>query len=89
MQGISLLPVLQGKQRVGHEALFNEHFGARYARYQNWKLVKLSDNKEKHLYDLSKDPTEIKDLADKYPEKVKMLDSMWQNWASANNVLVK
>lgn len=89
MQGISLLPVLQGKQRAGHKALFNEHFGAKYARYQNWKLVKLSNDKTQHLYDLSKDPTEIKDLSEKYPEKVKMLDSMWQDWAAANQVLTK
>lgn len=92
VQGLSLLPVLQGKQREGHEMLFNEHFGAKYARSGDWKLVTRSNHsKDKawHLYNLKKDPTELNDLASEYPEKVKKLDSLWKNWANSHNVFPK
>ena len=87
-QGISLLPILKDEQRAGHEALFNEHYGARYARYEGWKLV--ARNKEPwHLYHIEDDETEMNNLADQYPEKVHQLDSMWNDWEMRNNVLPK
>ena len=88
MQGISLLPVLKGEQRTGHEVLFNEHYGAKYVRYEGWKLV-ARRNEQWHLYHIEDDETETNDLADKYPDKVHQLDSMWNNWAIHNNVLPK
>jgi len=88
MQGISLVPALSGKKGEVHEALFNEHFGARYVRLEGWKLV--SRNNEKwHLYQINADETELNDLSDQYPDKVKELDEMWQKWALSNNVLPK
>jgi len=88
MQGISLVPVLNGEQRNGHQALFNEHYGAKYVRSEGWKLV--ARNKEEwHLYRIDDDETEINDLAGKYPDKVRQLDNMWQDWAMNNNVLPK
>ncbi len=88
MQGISFLPVLQGKKLTGHEALFNEHFGAKYVRYQNWKLV-AKNNEQWHLYDIVNDPSEINDLASNHPGKVKELGDMWLTWAGKNNVVPK
>ena len=86
MQGLSLLPVFKGLQRKGHEVLFNEHFGARYVRTASWKMV--ARNREAwHLYKISEDETELKDLAAQYPGMVHELDSLWNNWAKDNHVL--
>ena len=87
--GISLVPGFKGKHTPGHEDLFNEHFGARYARSGNWKLVSLSNDTTWHLYDLSRDKTETADLKSKYPEKVHQLDSLWHIWANTHQVFPK
>jgi arylsulfatase len=39
LEGRSLLPILQGAQRPGHETLFWEHEGNRAVRQGRWKLV--------------------------------------------------
>ncbi len=87
-QGLSLVPALEGKPGKEHDALFNEHFGARYVRHQGWKLV-ARNNEKWHLYKIEEDETELNDLADKYPDKVKELENKWQTWALSNKVLPK
>ncbi len=87
-QGLSLVPVLEGKAGKGHEELCNEHYGARYIRYNGWKLVVRRDEAW-HLYHIDEDATELHDLAAQYPDKVKELESMWNDWAMKNNVLPK
>ena len=88
MQGISFLPVLKGNTASGHAVLCNEHYGARYIRYEGWKLV--ARNKEPwHLYHIAEDETEQHDLAGKYPLKVQALDSIWNSWANNNHVYPK
>jgi len=71
------------------EALFNEHYGARYVRYNGWKMVSLSNDTTWNLYHIKDDETEINDQAAKYPEKVSQLSAMWHQWATANNVYPK
>ena len=87
--GVSLVPGFKGKKAVGHEDLFNEHFGARYAREGDWKLVSLSRDGSWHLFNLANDKTETKDLGGQYPEIVQRLDSLWRNWANTHLVLPK
>ncbi|MGI4750103.1 MAG: arylsulfatase [Janthinobacterium lividum] len=87
--GISLVPTFSGKQTAGHENLFNEHFGARYARSGSWKLVSISNDSTWHLFNLASDRTETTDLSEKYPQKVKLLDSLWHNWANTHQVFPK
>ncbi|KAA2238479.1 arylsulfatase [Chitinophaga agrisoli] len=87
--GISLLPSFSGRETPGHEALFNEHFGARYARLGAWKLVSLSNDSTWHLYNLAADRTETQDLAAQHPEKVQQLDSLWRQWANTHQVFPK
>lgn len=88
LQGKSLLPIFKAEKREGHKALFNEHYGAKYARQGDWKLVK-RNNEDWHLYNLAEDRTELNNLAEKHPEKVQKLDSLWQNWAENHQVLPK
>ncbi len=93
LQGISLLPILEGEQRKGHDMLFNEHIGAKYVRSNGWKLVagsrKLDKENKWHLYNIENDQSETHDLAAKYPKKVAELDSLWRDWANHNQVLPK
>lgn len=87
--GISLAATFKGKQTGGHENLFNEHFGSRYSRVGEWKLVSMSNDSTWHLFNLANDRTETTDLKVKYPEKVKQLDSLWQIWANTHQVFPK
>jgi arylsulfatase len=87
--GNSLLPAIEGNRVYGHQVLFNEHYNAGYVRDNGWKLVSRSGDKIWHLYKIDEDETELNDLADKYPEKVKELSEKWQKWANENKVLPK
>lgn len=87
--GISLVSTFSGKQTPGHEDLFNEHFGARYARSGNWKLVSKSNDTTWHLFNLANDKSETTDLKAKYPEMVQQLQSKWHHWADTHQVFPK
>ncbi len=91
IQGISLLPVFKGDTRKGHDALFNEHFGAKYVRSGDWKLVARSTKNDGgwHLFNIKEDPTEINDVSKNNPEKVNELEALWQEWANSHNVFPK
>lgn len=89
MQGISLLPAIKGSRVAGHTGLFNEHFGARYVRSGDWKLVSTKLDSTWRLYNIKDDQTEINNLSDKYPDKVKALNGLWYNWANGHNVFPK
>lgn len=82
MEGKSLLPILQGNRREGHDRLFFEHVEGRAARIGHWKLVAHSTTKDKwELYNMAEDRTETKDLADKYPQRVRAMAAEWKEWA--------
>lgn len=88
LQGSSFVPAFTGKKIKESRALFNEHFGARYVRYQGWKLV-ANNNEPWHLYRIDADETEINNLAEARSDMVEKLDKMWQEWARKNHVLPK
>lgn len=72
--------------------IYFEHIGNRGMREGDWKLVSLTKNifpyhKEWELYNLKKDRSETINLALKYPEKVKELETKWNVWAERTNVL--
>lgn len=85
--GVSLVPSFNGKEGSVHEALFNEHFGARYARVGDWKIVSLSNDSTWHLYNLAQDRTETQDLATRYPGRVQEMAARWWVWAQAHQVI--
>ncbi len=87
--GVSLVSSFKGKLSGGHADLFNEHFGARYARSGDWKLVSMSNDSTWHLFNLATDKTETTDLKAKYPEKVKQLEDLWHKWAYTHQVFPK
>ncbi|CAM4090452.1 arylsulfatase [Pedobacter westerhofensis] len=87
--GLSMVPSFRGSKSTGHSMLFNEHFGARYARSGDWKVVAKGDDRHWQLFNLAQDRTETKDLAADFPEVVKQLDSLWNKWANTHQVFPK
>jgi len=86
LEGKSLVPVFEGNERPGHDALYWEHMGHRAVRQGQWKLV-AGDEGKWELYDLVADRTEQNDLAALYPEKMEHLRQLYDNWADRCNVL--
>lgn len=88
MEGRSLLPVFLDEQAsIQREALYWEHEGNRAVRIDNWKLVAKGKNGAWELYDLSKDRTELENLASSKPEKVKQMAALWKSYANRANVI--
>lgn len=85
LDGKSLLPILEGKQRTGHEMLFWEHLGSAAVRQGDWKLVSAKGGPWE-LYDLSNDRTELNDLSKAHPEKRDELLAAYRVWAKQTGV---
>ncbi len=84
LEGISFLPLLEGKDQPEHKALFWEHFGYRAVRFGDWKIV--SEGGDWELYNLADDRTEMNNLAVQFPERVEEMAVMWEEWAVRANV---
>jgi arylsulfatase A-like enzyme len=80
LEGRSLLPILQGQQRTGHETLCWEHFGNRAVRQGDWKLV-AAGNGSWELYNVKEDRTELNDLAKQLPDKLSEMVGWYDAWA--------
>lgn len=87
--GISLLPAFEGEQKKVNNALYNEHFNARYVRDGEWKLVSLSNDTTWRLYKINQDETELNDLSVQYPDVVSRLAHQWRQWANTHQVFPK
>ncbi len=79
LEGKTLSPIFDGKEREGHEALFWEFAGSRAVRKGRWKLVAHGGDRWE-LYDMDNDRTELKDLAKAKPDLVRELEVLWKEW---------
>lgn len=80
LEGKSLLPIIQGKRRVGHDVIYWEHEGNSAVREEKWKLVSLYPDYWE-LHDMEADRTEMHDLAAQDPERVKRMAASYEVWA--------
>ncbi|HOJ61474.1 MAG TPA: arylsulfatase [bacterium] len=86
LEGLSLRPVLEGKIRAGHKALFWEHEGNRAVRQGKWKLVS-KHPEEWELYDLEEDRTESNNLIAAHPALANDLIVLYHRWAERAGVM--
>lgn len=91
LQGRSMLHVIAGNDRPIHdEPIFWEHEGNAAVRLGNFKLVKAYDPENRsnwELYDISRDRSELNDLAPGRPEVVEELSRYYEQWAVEHGVL--
>jgi arylsulfatase A-like enzyme len=86
MEGYSLVPNFNGKQ-VKRGETFWEHEANLAVRDGKWKFVIKTregapyDSTKCELYDMSKDPTELHNLAVSYPERTQKMFSDWKAWS--------
>ncbi len=90
MQGVSLLPLLEGKTPSWRDEFFYEHLfkhsripRSEAVRTSQYKYIRYLDSQPlyEELYDLETDPDEAHNLAEK-PEHAKTLDAMRAKWAA-------
>ncbi len=95
MEGKSLVGAFNNKP-IKRDFIFWEHEGNRALNIGKWKIVSktekskvftLKDQNAWELYNLEIDPTETKDLAIQYPEKVKQLALLWEKEAIRTKAL--
>ncbi|MGC3966859.1 MAG: sulfatase-like hydrolase/transferase [Pirellulales bacterium] len=84
LDGVDLLPYLTGKSAAApHETIF-WRFGPQWAvRHGDWKLVVSKGGSGKpELYDLSNDVGESRDLASAEPDRVALLQKLYDKWSA-------
>ena len=79
LAGKSLLPVIKGGTRTGHESLCWSTSGSKAVRAGTWKLVALP-GKPWELYDFTTDRTEMHNLAKEQSERVKSMSATFDEW---------
>ncbi len=84
LDGTSLRPLLENGNTLKREreGLIFHYFGKSHSaiRLGDYKLIRFWDLKRTELYDLKKDPGELNDLSQKYPEKVSELERLLSNY---------
>jgi arylsulfatase len=84
LDGESLLPQIKSGTETDRTLCWDyEKFSA--VRLGKWKALRQSKNKDQkdgdwQLYDLSKDRTEMNDVASAHPETVETLVKIWNDW---------
>ena len=86
IQGRSLLPIFQGKAREQHPWLYFHFSNNRAIMKDRWKLVSARGGPWE-LYDLHEDRTELKNLADAQPTRLKELQALWHRVANETDHL--
>lgn len=87
LPGVSLMPLLTEGSLKRPEPIFFEHEGNRAVRDGDFKLVAKGTHGPWELYDISKDRSEMHDLAATQPDRVRSMADAWQAWAERCNVL--
>lgn len=81
-EGRSLLPLLQGAPENLSDlgSLYWSHSRGRAIREGDWKLVAAEKNGDWELYQINEDGTELNDLADENPDRVRAMEQRHADW---------
>lgn len=85
-EGKSLVPVLEGGTRAGHESICWSFAQCRAIRQGKWKLV-MVDGAPWELYDIEADRTEMNNRVSGEPDRAAAMAAAWDAWAERCNVL--
>ncbi len=77
LAGESLARTIQDGSDLKRECIFFRHIGHRALRMGTWKLVAVHHGKWE-LYDMEADRSELENLADNYPEQVRLMAEIWE-----------
>ena len=83
-EGVSLIPTFKSAEVQRENPLCFEHHGNLALRDGRWKIVSMYQKDRPtrwELYDMQNDRTELKDLADVYPERLHQMVQQWHDWA--------
>ena len=81
LAGESLNPIFTTGTRKGHDELCFEHFNEKaLIDASGWKIVWPNSTKSWELYNLNEDRSEMHNLADQYPDKVKDMVARYEEW---------
>lgn len=84
MEGVSLIPALQGKPVERSGPLAFEHHGNLALRDGKWKIVSAYRKDQPtswQLYDMENDRTELNDLSSKHPARKRAMILQWEAWS--------
>ena len=84
MDGISLIPILDGKP-AQKRSLYFEHEGNRAVRNEDWKLVS-NKGGPWELYDMTSDRTETTNIAQQHKHIAKQLEREYLDYANTSKV---
>ncbi len=84
MDGVSLLPLLQGDKLERKKPLYFNWGSGSAIRTDDWKLVR--NDTTWQLFDMRRDRTETHDLAEERPDIFEMLRLNWEKWARSVGV---
>ena len=83
LDGVSLVSLLKDRKSLVPRQIFWEYNGKSAMRQGPWKLIMNQTRKEPiELYDLTRDMSESKNLADNQPQRVRQMQSALAAWKS-------
>lgn len=83
LEGVSLVPVLEGEVREGHDYLGFEHFHEKaFISKDGWKIIQPGKKAAWELYNLNEDRTEMRNVASEYPKRLKKMVKEYEKWAA-------
>lgn len=85
--GLSLLPLLRGEAFPADRPLYWEHIGSRAMRRGDWKIVAQRNDTTWTLYNVAEDPTELRDVAEDHPERLRSMVADYEAWAGRVGVI--
>ena len=78
LAGRTLAPALRKDGGAPHPFLYFNHNHNRAVRVGDWKLIATGDDGPWELYDLSRDRSELHNLAGAQPERVRQMAALWK-----------